>query len=78
MGTRLDPIGCPGDLIEIPATGMNETLFELPRVPFIQGHRHTVRATEGPISQTTNHQLEIMSEPERGNFKSVRGRLYFF
>lgn len=57
---------------------MNETLFELPRVPFIQGHRYTVRATEGPISQTTNHQVEIMSEPERGSFKSVLGMLYFF
>ncbi|OJI87993.1 hypothetical protein ASPTUDRAFT_394183 [Aspergillus tubingensis CBS 134.48] len=30
-----------------------------------------------PISQTTNHQLEIMSEPERGNFKSVLGMLSF-
>lgn len=56
---------------------MNETLFKLPRVPFIQGHRYTVRATEGPINQTTNHQLEIMSEPERGNFKSVLGMLSF-
>ncbi|PYH61073.1 uncharacterized protein BO96DRAFT_429728 [Aspergillus niger CBS 101883] len=43
----------------------------LPCVPFIQGHRYTVRATEGPINQTTNHQLESMGEPERGNLKSV-------
>lgn len=57
---------------------MNETLFQLPRVPFIQGHRYTVRATEGPVNQTTNHQLESMGEPERGNLKSVLGMLTLF